>query len=567
MIQRSFGWTVTVGALSLLVACSCDEPPEEGDAGCLPDSGMICLRDAGTPEDAGPDEDTGPPAPTQCQSTGRAGGTCRSGSFCGTGLTCEGELTNIMGVPLTIEDAFEIPCAVPNPDDPDGEPVLSDCAVPIGFAPGGLCTQGCAPGTGDTCPTCSTCSNTLGGSDGYGAVGIGVRSFDQEMLTNDTNTGMCRSDCTFDADSRGDCQPGYTCDVGENVCLEGCVADEQCNLGWGIRRHEGLVSIVDGDLTCNTTTGRCDWTPPADAAFGSECDSNADCPADVGVCLIGNRCATYQCNLPDASGTAAMYPCPTGAICVGIGGNEAAFCLDTCTTPEDCFPGQACSPQAGLPGGATGLCFGICENDGECRSDERCRIGGFTDPTIGTCQPSCTPGGTDCEAGEFCEQAEGQTYGFCVELDGFCTADADCVGGQACEVLADDFYGVCVDGCTTEADCASGEACVIQPAGRTCDEDGDCGSGVCTSPTGLTLGTCAASTVGVCRAPGGACSPSPQNAAMETLLPLRGNPQCVPDQTCSATAPEALGTCMGTVTAPLNGGSTGTPDGGVGDAG
>ena len=541
--------SLLVGLLASVAGTACDGDPEP-DAGPCPD-GMICLD--GSPGDGGTMVDAGDAGMiiTGCQSPplpGRTGGTCLGGTRCMTGLTCFEELTTLpmSGTAVTLGNAFGIPSGTPDTAH-DGEFIAgADSTIPIGFGPGGQCSEACDP-TMDTgvCGDCGTCSRTLGGSDSFGAVGITVRSFDSTGRTNDTRTGICRANCVYDPATNGGCPTGYTCDVSENVCVEACVASSQCNLNWGTSRVDGLVAYEEtgSPYMCNTTTGRCEW---ADAgSYGADCESNLDCPEDVGVCLIGGHCATYQCNLADPadpSGMTALYPCPTDAICVGVGGNSAAFCLDTCTTPADCFSGQACSPQSGLPGGATGLCFGICESDAECRTDERCRIGGFSDPTIGTCQPHCDPAGSDCATGEACVQADGQVYGFCQTLDSLCAEDGDCAGGQVCEVFDCDFYGRCIDGCTTTADCTgTGEICHIQ--------------------TG--------STSGVCRAPGGACCPP--RATLADVLLLRGNAQCVPNQTCSSMMADVAGTCTGTVATPPDAGTpaadAGTPDGGPFDAG
>lgn len=582
-MDKRLGFAMVLSASALAwVGCDGDRPADSGM--CVPGPGVICLDGDGG-ADAGPDAGPvippdGGPVSDMCQSIGSAGGTCRTGARCGTGLRCFGELTMSGGMAFTLSSIFEIPTAVPDPENPgefltanDFEPGNPDtptfAAVPVGFGPGGQCTEGCNPASGtDMCPSCSTCETGIGGAPAFAAVGITVRTFDNPDMpfTSTTNTGICRADCVFDPEDRG-CQDGYSCQADSNVCLEECVSDAQCNLGWGQTRHEGLVAVVDGSATCNTTTGRCEWEPPAGAAFGSECESNADCPADIGFCAIGGRCLTLQCNLQNEAG-AAVYPCAEGSVCVGIGGNEAAFCLDTCTSPADCFPGIGCVP---IFSDGSSACWGICEMDSQCHADERCEKGGFQDPDAGTCQRFCDPAGANpdaitCAADERCVQVTGQTYGFCEPTDLLCTADSQCLEGQACEVLGNDFLGECVDGCTTAADCAAGEDCRIQEGGETCTPEtaeDDCNSGVCVGTT------CAPSTVGVCRAPGGECSASPRNAAMDIILPLRGNPQCLVGQTCSSTTADALGTCMGTITLPdagMAGSDAGMADGGP-DAG
>jgi hypothetical protein len=225
-----------------------------------------------------------------------------------------------------------------------------------------------------------------------------------------------------------------------------------------------------------------------------------------------------------------------------------------CESPADCFAGNACTSALFSGASPPAICIGICTADAECHADERCQIGGFQNEAFGTCQRFCDPTGADpgaitCEANERCVAVTGQPYGFCEATDSLCTSDGACLAGQACDVLGNDFLGECVDGCTTSADCATGEQCHIQPGGETCTmatAADDCNSGVCVGTT------CAPSTVGICRTPGGACSPSPRTAApaSEIILPLRGNAQCLPMQTCSATMADVLGTCMGTVVTP-----------------
>lgn len=585
--------------LSALGWAGCDENPPPADAGCR--DGEICeFPDSGVPDsgmrDSGPDSGT----PSGCvQSTGRAGGTCRTGGVCGPGLTCAPDLTRFptTGATITLQNAFEIPTAVPDPENPgefltaaDFDPTDPERPefpdVPIGFGPGGQCTQGCNPRAAtDSCPTCSTCETDIGGSPVFGAVGISVRTFDgtDPSITNETNTGMCRADCEFNPATNGGCQSGYSCEPSANVCLEACTADSQCNLDWGVTRRDGLVAVVDGTATCNTSTGRCQWTPPTGSGYGSECESNRDCPADIGVCIFGH-CSTWQCNQPDDTG-ASRYPCPTGAVCVGFGGNDAAACLTTCTNPSECFPDQACTA---LFADGSRACFGYCEANTDCQSDRRCRRGGFTDPNLGTCRPHCDPADeTACGDNEVCVQAEGETYGFCEQRGQICSADADCLADEACEWLGNDGLARCVPACVTDENCAEGSFCRIAPSFvRVSTVNRETGvingtgapeSTVTVTIDGVEAGTATVSatgawtltvpeamrpisadavvaatgstdsTQGVCRVPGEACSPSPRRTDNSIIFHLRGDgsPQCVPWQTCSATMPDVLGTCVG----------------------
>lgn len=528
-MNKRLMWICCASALAWVGCDGGGEP--SGDAGCPP--GSICpTDDAGvdggtTIADGGGTDGGGGGGGACMQTVGRAGGTCRSGTTCSPGLTCAPELTRGMMGAFTLRNIFEIPNAVPDPEN-EGEFLVQEGLpdVPIGFGPGGQCTQGCNPSAAaSSCPACSTCETSIGGSSAFAAVGITVRTFEvsEPPLTSETNSGICRSNCTWNAASNGGCQAGYTCGTSENVCLEGCTSNSQCNLDWGVTRRDGLVAVVQGDATCNNTTGRCQWTPPAGAGFGSECDSDSDCPADVGACIFG-RCTTWQCNLPDATGMAPQYPCAEGAVCVQFPGNDPGLCVGRCESPDDCFEGQACIEFFSDGGRA---CWGICTENADCRSTERCRIGGFQDPTLGSCRATCDPdpaaSASGCATNEACVQAEGQTYGFCQPRGVLCTESEDCLADEACEWLGNDSLGRCVPGCENDEDCtAEGATCRI--------------------PTDQTRG--------VCRVAGGACSPSPRSARdMSVLYPeLRGDgsPQCPAGQTCSATMPDALGMCQGT---------------------
>lgn len=533
--RLSFVMILSVGAFGV----ACDGGDGDGDAGdgCPP--GMICL-DGGDVDGGGmPGTDAGTDGmvtPMGCgmpQPAGQEGGHCRGGTTCLTGLSCAEEISVLPmgGATLTLGNAFGIPSGTEDPAR-EGECIPgADSDIPIPFFPnGGLCTQACDPATEGVCGECTTCSTTLGGSDAFAAVGITVRSGTD--LTTDARPGLCQQNCTWDGTTRGGCPEGYACDPGSNICQQGCTTDSQCRLDWLVAESIGLCAVETGTATCNTATGLCDYGGSPSAAFGSECEQASDCPEDIGICLIGGRCSTYQCNLDDGTGAAA-YPCPADAICVGIGGNNAALCLGLCDTPADCFAGQACSPEMGLPDGRAGLCSPICTADSECHGNERCLKGRFEDPELGFCAEYCVPEGgaadpmaTPCEADQFCNPAAGTAYGFCRTLDQICFADDDCVGGQACRVADANLYGRCIDGCRMTSDCAAGEECVVF-------NDGD----PMTNPDNI----------GICRAAGGTCAASPTRTDGTVIQPLSGDAQCQSTQQCSqrmATDPPSTGTCM-----------------------
>ncbi|MGE0787183.1 MAG: hypothetical protein AB7S26_16040 [Sandaracinaceae bacterium] len=530
----------------------CDGDGDGSDAGC---GSPICLDgsmpDAGGGRDAG---DAGPGTPA-CGAPGRSGANCRMG-MCLTGLTCLSELS-IMGMPLTLGNVFEIQegtldtTAMFPEYTPSGP---SSIRVSVAGADG-ICSEGCSTtATTDTCGECSFCNEDIGGSSSFGAVGITIRTFDNAYNVIGTGEdGICRQRCEYMPGTNGGCPTGNTCDRFTNTCLESCLSDDQCNLSWGDSRAEGLVAIrLEGTpFTCNTGSGQCEWTAPATAAFGSDCDSSADCAAGTGLCYFGHCTETSCVNSTNDGAGAGSCPADAAA-CFGAGGNNASFCLGLCNTADDCAPEHACSPlmtpvtdQAGTM--FPGVCSGPCEGNTECQMSRRCdnTVQRFTDETLGICNEFCDPtGGTlagaitcDTAAGEICEAVEGQNYGFCKDQNRLCFSNESCNGDQRCRMLGNDGLGRCEDSCTATADCnaAMMEECVIV------DTDPDDGT---------------AETRGVCIAPGGTCSPSgistTTGQAIYLLRGSRGDNQCVSTQVCDAPVdpmtgmpmPNALGNCI-----------------------
>lgn len=540
-MNKRLGFIVIASVLALGVGCDDDGEPDDGSI-VLPDSGMEM-------EDAGPDEDAGPPPP--CNSVGRSGGLCREGTQCITGLTCVG---NNLRPDITL-GLLGIPEGTPDPMN-DGEFLAGgDSTIPITVAPGGLCSEGCSTAAmTDTCGECSFCSEDIGGTGAFGAVGIDIAFFVDEMTRGAGNDGICRAQCNFDPASNGGCPMGYTCDLLSNTCLESCVSDEQCNLDFGLSVSDGLVATqVEGSpFTCGATTGRCEWTAPSTAAFGSECTSNADCVENNGFCFAGH-CTVGHCAGNDgmlAGGTAMCEA--DGMQCLGFGGNFGSACISLCDTADDCFPDQACNPAANPVADASGrmwpgLCVLPCSDDTECQTGRVCdnSIQRFNDDTLGICLEFCDPSGMGmitgavaCDAAQVCDAIPGDAMGrgVCRDQDVICGTHESCSGPQACRIVSNDFNGRCEDGCTasTECDMMAGEECVI------IDTDPDDGE---------------AQTIGVCIAPDGPCSPSPRsgtdNSALRALRGVDGSGQCISTQTCMAPTDDegmpmqnAIGTCV-----------------------
>ncbi len=542
-----------LGALAIVGCKSEDACPEgfictpdsdAGDTGAQSaDTGVDLGADAGA-SDSGPDagdidagsQDTGPAdsgaldmgvdAGPMCASpalAGEEGGVCMPDMSCAMGLDCFAEFSQIPGgPPATLGNVFGLPSGTTDPGNA-GEFIAGPPSdVPIAFAPGGVCSTGCNPGVQpDTCGACASCNPSIGPRT-FGVVGLDVSVF--AAISGGSNMdGICRANCEFDATgaTNGGCEVGNACDPQTNTCVEACTSDSQCQLVWGLSRAEGLVAAQAPGMACNATTGLCEIVnPPKGAQLGSACTDDRDCPQH-GACF-GGRCATFGC----ASGDGAPGPVPCAGTCVGTTA-RGSICLPACTTPDECPPEQACIP---LQGGA-GICFFACQGDAECKADERCKPS--TEQTgpqadVSTCSAICDPDPSDqinvpgaimCPTDSFCVASGMGDHGFCEPLDQLCTSDAACVGAQACEVVDADLLGRCVDGCAVDMDCPGlMEQCVIQ----------------------------AGSTNGVCRAPGGPCSASPDPAGTPQQ-PLLGDAQCISTERCSqdvATSPRSVANCV-----------------------
>jgi hypothetical protein len=343
------------------------------------------------------------------------------------------------------------------------------------------------------------------------------------MRTFGTATGWCRADCEFDPATNGGCPTGYTCSASGNVCVEACQSDTECQFSFEAQRDGTVVTVLDPTRgTCNTTTGRCDWTPTGTPHVGDPCEDSSDCAGGIGVCINGGTCATYTC--PDVE-AAPSFNCDLeggmrNGLCLGNGDNFGSICIAGCNTADDCNPGNACLPLGATAGRFTGYCLGICDTvmspadpgpDGmmgtaddiadeiwNCGHGEECDMDPVTaddpDPT-GTCRPPCTMATEatvcDTDMGERCEMLPSPaTFGFCRVPDQVCgneTLDADCHLGQVCDLLAfDGNAGLCVDRCEMDTDCDAGDTC-------------DTARGVCRTPcTGTGMGVCTPMTE-VCR--------------------------------------------------------------------
>ena len=392
---------------------------------------------------------------------------------------------------------------------------------------------------------------------------------------------VCRLKCSYDptCTTNGGCPSGYTYSPRSEACVEACVNDQQCNFIFGLSRSEGLVTAFRNDQVCNPISGGCEPQTPSTAKLNDPCVYHTDCPAP-GLCISG-FCGSIHC--------AGVNPAPCDGTCLAFGGSgsgSATVCVAPCDTVEDCAVGQICVSPNTTADPSPGYCLGACNQDDECRPEERCLApyGVEPDPLVmspGQCTAICPlpgdvspPEATPCGSNEACVPLEGQTYGRCKVLDALCLGDAFCAPSQACEVLVEPVGLVECEIRQAIASLARSETDVVAalrrgratpPAvtwprrsrsteltgaistdlrGRCvngCTVDGDCAvaTDVCVIQPG--------SLVGVCRSPGGVCSASPLIGGDTPLQPLLGDAQCVPGEQCAqvqATVPRTPSTCM-----------------------
>ena len=453
------------------------------------DAGVIRLdagRDAGR-RDAGFDagRDSGPPL-----------GVCRD-----LGMACDPTLGCMLG---ECEDRLGAASTIGGSSDPIlGHPGGASATVMTDFLPNNYCTTepynlvgsgGCDPDDPTTCGGCETCLSF--GSDDAG-----------------NEYSMCMLTCTPSLTTNPCPEADQECSLGSKVCLGGCDSDDQCALYRDDTNGNGTIDPYDpvsnpsgdnwrydttGSWTCNTTTRRCEHTPPAGANAGDACTRDSQCEL-YGRCVTapetdgewpGGYCIKFGCDVPGNS-------CASGGVC-----DDNLFGAPTCLAPcrvaaptttgdifsnaRDCRTGYACYWD-GISGAVAGN--GRCI-PGEYNSIRTPNIGADCSGTSGTgddslCYspyglgrcldfglgaPSCAvfdcgaPGvsSTVCGSGATCASVTASSTTLCLET---CTGASTCATGYGCwdtTSFGIDTGGVrvCYPGCMLSTDCRTGESCV-----------------------------------------------------------------------------------------------------------
>ncbi|MBI2894448.1 MAG: hypothetical protein HYY06_12930 [Deltaproteobacteria bacterium] len=341
-----------------------------------------------------------------------------------------------------------------------------------------------------------------------------------EDTTNEVS--YCLRKCVITDDNWDDsncgCRPGYECALGGEYCVPGCRVDnveEDCCRRWEDGANDQpfdgevsqggleLVEIEDCVATCDPVTFRCTFTGPEDAAVGTECLSDQDCPTN-GRCLQqramsaeddslvweGGYCVLDACNLDGRE-------CPGDSNCVNAGTDDEPFwiCLQACTVaPNDsefdmyashnpgCRDNYGCTGDSGLAGNDE------CEDDAGCEDGQRC-IDGVCNGN-GYCQ---TLAERLNPAIHFC--ADGDDEDELPDVDGQCADD------PATEEVDESTFrcsdGVCQAPCDADNPCAEETICGddgfcrwSNVGGPCTNEDGDADDNSFVSPYGQ--GLCAA---------------------------------------------------------------------------
>lgn len=345
-------------------------------------------------------------------------------------------------IPAPCDDDEQCPASKPYCGSEGCQGCLQDDHCPLG-AP--ACTGGvCSPCTGDeACEGRGRCELEEGAC---------VECLDAE----DCEEGLCSEDhrcveCSSDEDCRG----SYICD--REICLAGdrCTPSEPCeedrlcfienrDARFGICREQCDVETQEGceeGLVCELHSFGEDFLPrggcvepTGGAQAGEKCSETILCDSHL-ICVnsFGRTMCAEFCD-PDVESS-----CTEELVCEALGISSIPqaklhVCVPEerpCTSSRDCREDEACS----LFGGG-GVYFQLCaEKEGEK------------------------------EGGAYCERSEECASGLCHTEDavcwGGCEEEGDCAEGAVClplELGRTTIEG-CVRSCKAERDCIPGSGC------------------------------------------------------------------------------------------------------------
>jgi len=283
-----------------------------------------------------------------------------------------------------------------------------------------------------------------------------------------------------------------------SICLDGCTADEDCRDGYECAAHPDVSTDVcvksgsspgEGD---GYVVGGDDGSPT-----GAGCDGNGQC--EGGTCVESEAfndgyCTSVGCQSGDCAGNATCVDNSSGP----------NLCMKLCSDESDCRAGYACEPsesagssicvpdgtdpddgyRVGQPG--TGGTGSSCLVDSACRGETCLRTSEFSDGYCTTegCGPPGTSGSCDGEGGVCVGNSTGPNI--CLSQ---CSGDGDCRAGYTCQTASSaSGKQVCAPAGTDPDD--GYEVGGGPNTGQPCQQNSDCGSGVCMQSDGFEGGYC-----------------------------------------------------------------------------
>ncbi|WP_206079475.1 hypothetical protein [Polyangium spumosum] len=182
--------------------------------------------------------------------------------------------------------------------------------------------------------------------------------------------GLCSEWCDLAAqDCPGD---GYCVDLGfgsvHGVCLDGCVADADCRLGYACvdEGHPTKVCRQGPEANCDNYADDDD-----DQLTDCEDPSCQGTPA----CQPGSKAAGQPCATSNE-----CYAGQNDPLCLAQDwyGYPGGYCSEYCNFQDDCGPGSICVSWFFFPSGA-GTCMRTCQSDAQCRPGYSCYDNGFSE--------------------------------------------------------------------------------------------------------------------------------------------------------------------------------------------
>lgn len=239
-----------------------------------------------------------------------------------------------------------------------------------------------------------------------------------------------------------DCANGEVCVNGQcQAAASDCYSDDQCKDGY--RCDFSNCWDANGAAPQEDPSGDGDAQRPAPACPGQCVPEEQTTCNDGSLCPRGTHCEEQcmgvcpPCACDDPNGDCACPACEQEckSTCVP---DAATGCQDD-SQCEDGYYCGGCGETPALPNGIA-VCERqclpkenqFCHNDWECNAGQVCEIIACTDADGGVPDPDCDPSsGEDCA--EKRPEPPGSCWGYCHDVDTYCSSDAECKDGYYCD--------------------------------------------------------------------------------------------------------------------------------------